>query len=103
MRSMPLLALSKYSFEPLGWRLTSLGGDMRRRRFITLLGGAAVALPMAVHAQEPVKMLRVGAVSGHSRLKANRILTDRAHPYGGQFELESRRWCNQRRFFRKTG
>ena len=40
---------------------------MQRRRFITLLGGAAVALPMAVHAQEPVKMLRVGAVSGQPR------------------------------------
>jgi putative tryptophan/tyrosine transport system substrate-binding protein len=40
---------------------------MRRRDFITLLGGAAAALPDAVHAQEPVKMLRVGVVSGQPR------------------------------------
>src|ERR1700736_3726196 len=43
------------------------GGDMHRRGFITLLGSAAVALPIAVHAQEPMKMLRVGAVSGQPR------------------------------------
>jgi ABC-type uncharacterized transport system substrate-binding protein len=33
----------------------------------TLLGGAAVVLPITVHAQEPVKMLRVGVVSGQPR------------------------------------
>ena len=40
---------------------------MKRREFITLVGGAAALWPATVLAQEPLKMLRVGAVSGQPR------------------------------------
>src|SRR5262245_55086881 len=70
-----------------------------RRKFITLLGGAAAAWPVAARSQESVGMPRIGVLIGYAqddpevkaRLAALRVgLAKRGWSEGGNVQIEYR-------------
>jgi hypothetical protein len=65
---------------------------MKRREFITLLGGAAATWPHAVRAQQPAKVKRIGLLRGapqpeHELTAFLRALAERGYVQGRNFVL----------------
>jgi ABC-type uncharacterized transport system substrate-binding protein len=70
----------------------SLGDCMKRREFITLLGGAAVAWPLAARAQQVDRMRRIGVIVGLPEDDANMVARLTALRQG----LAKRGWSEDR-------
>src|SRR5262245_4652428 len=66
----------------------SLGGAMRRREFITLIGGAGAMWPLAAFAQQPERMRRIGALIALAETDAE----GKAWVAGFRKGLEQRGW-----------
>jgi putative tryptophan/tyrosine transport system substrate-binding protein len=65
--------------------------SVRRREFITLLAGAALAWPLAAHAQQPARMPRIGVLVPSNRQEAIRQgLRDLGYVEGRNMLIEYR-------------
>ena len=82
---------------------------MRRREFITLLGGTAATWPLAARAQQPVRVRRIGALMSIAENDSQstvwssafeRGLTDHGWKPGSDLKIEYR-WANDENLYRR--